>query len=143
MNGEDLQVRVDLTLKDILDSTEREVKVNRRVGCPECHGTGVEGGGQPERCQQCGGTGVIARTQQTFIGAVRTQTTCPVCQGAGVVIKNPCSKCRGQKRVQEIASLTVTIPAGVDNGSTMRVPGKGNEGIGGGRPGDLTWLKSR
>jgi len=136
-NGEDLQVRLNLTLKDILEQTEREIKINRRAGCPDCNGTGVEGGGQPDRCQQCGGSGVIARMQQTFIGSVRTQTTCPVCQGTGTIIKNPCAKCRGAKRIQETATLSVTVPAGVDDGSTMRVPGKGNDGVGGGRPGDL------
>jgi molecular chaperone DnaJ len=136
-NGEDLQVRLSLTLKDILEQAERPIKVNRRVGCPTCHGTGAEGGAQPEKCQQCGGSGVVGRMQQTFIGTVRTQTTCPVCQGAGVIIKNPCSTCKGSKRIAESTTLNVTIPPGVDDGSTMRVPGQGNEGIGGGRPGDL------
>jgi molecular chaperone DnaJ len=136
-NGEDLQVRIELQLKDVLDSVDKEMSVNRQATCPDCHGNGVEGGGQPEKCQQCGGQGVVTRMQQTFIGTVRTQTACPVCQGQGTIISNPCHTCKGRKRVPEKANLTVTIPAGVEDGSTMRVNGKGNDGIGAGRAGDL------
>lgn len=136
-NGADLQVHVELELKDVLTETQREVRIRRSVECPDCHGTGAEGGAEPERCEQCGGSGVISRVQQTFLGSVRTQTTCPVCGGTGAIIKNPCHTCKGRKQVAEDTNLTVTIPSGVETGVSMRVPGKGNEGIGGGRPGDL------
>ena len=136
-NGSDIQTRVELELKDVLHGVDREVSVARQIQCSDCNGTGVEGGGPPESCQQCGGVGAVSRIQQTFIGQVRTQTTCPVCGGAGTIIKNPCHGCRGKRLVPQKATLKVTIPAGVENGTSLRLTGKGNEGIGGGRPGDL------
>ena len=137
MNGADLETHVELQLAEVVAHVDKEVHVNRLVACPDCHGTGAEGGEAPESCRQCGGAGVVSRVQQTFIGTVRTQTACPVCGGAGVVIKNPCHLCHGRKQVPERTSMTVTIPAGVESGVSLRVQGKGNEGIGGGRPGDL------
>jgi molecular chaperone DnaJ len=136
-NGADLHTHVDISLKEVVDGTEKRVRINKLVSCSECGGTGAEGGAQPERCKQCDGAGVVQRIQNTFIGQVRTSTTCPVCNGQGSIISNPCQKCRGRKQVAEQAELSVGVPPGVENGSTMRVPGQGNEGIGGGRPGDL------
>src|SRR5207249_4758405 len=107
--------------KDVLSETEREVRYRRQVGCPDCNGTGVEGGGEAERCEQCGGSGAVIRTQQTFIGSVRTQTICPVCGGTGSIIRNPCHKCKGRKQVVEEAKLSVGIPSGVESGVSMRV----------------------
>ena len=105
--------------------------------CGECNGSGAEPGTSPESCNTCGGQGVVGQVRQTMIGTVRTTTTCPTCRGAGTLIKSHCSKCRGRGLVAEAARISVPIPPGVENGATMHMPGQGNDGTGGGRPGDL------
>lgn len=137
MRGEDLETRVRITLKEVITGVDKEVTITRMATCGECTGTGVEGGGQAETCQQCGGQGVVARVQNTFIGQVRTTTNCPVCSGTGKIIRNPCHKCKGRRLVPEKSTLTVSIPPGVMSGATMQVTGSGGDGIDGGRPGDL------
>lgn len=136
-NGADLQTRVELTLEEVVTGAQREIKINRLIKCPECQGTGSEGGTAPETCSQCGGAGVMTRMQNTFIGTVRTSVTCPTCGGTGSIITKPCSKCRARKQIQDQTTLTVDIPAGVESGTSMQVGGYGNEGVGGGRNGDL------
>jgi molecular chaperone DnaJ len=136
-NGADLQTRVQISLKEVITGASRDVNVNRMVACPECSGTGAEGGAMPETCSQCGGQGAVSRIQNTFIGQVRTSVACPTCSGTGQIIKNPCSKCRGSKLISQKATIPVTIPPGIETGTSMRVSNQGNEGVGGGRPGDL------
>lgn len=136
-DGGDLEVRIDLDLNDVITGTERDLTFQRMVGCKECDGTGVEGGGKPETCSQCGGAGVVTRLQNTFLGQVRTQTTCGRCNGTGEIISSPCKSCRGRKQVPYSASVRVKIPPGVESGAMVHMPGEGHEGIAGGRPGDL------
>ena len=135
--GEDIQIQVEISLEDCLDSSRHKVTYQRPVACGDCTGTGVEGGGQPDPCSQCQGTGQVARTQQTFLGTIRTATTCPGCRGNGVIIKNPCKKCRGQGLEVQSFENTITLPAGVETGQTLRLNGEGGEGLKGGENGDL------
>lgn len=136
-DGDDLQADVSLTLGDVLNGVQREIQVNRPVRCDACNGSGGEGGAQPTSCDNCRGAGAVHQVRNTFIGQVRTSVTCPVCQGAGVQIKNPCSKCRGAGLKMETVAVQLNIPAGVEDGARMHLPGHGGEGVLGGRPGDL------
>lgn len=136
-DGEDIATSVTLRLEDVLNPVEREVSFRRASACDSCRGSGVEGGGQRETCTTCKGAGQVTRVQQTFIGSVRTATTCPTCQGEGTLVKNPCKVCRGSGNVPKDASLTIKIPAGVEDGMTIRIPGKGGAPGPGGVSGDL------
>ncbi|MCO5297635.1 MAG: J domain-containing protein [Fimbriimonadaceae bacterium] len=136
-DGDDLRVDVVLTLKEVLTGVEKSVEVRRLAQCGSCRGTGVEGGGTPERCPTCAGQGSVTQTRNTFLGTVRTATTCPTCRGSGTRITNPCRECRGEGVRPEEARVAARIPPGVTDGATMHLPGQGNEGTGAGRPGDL------
>lgn len=136
-DGEDIQTSVSMTLKEVLTGLHREVSVGRMEECDACGGTGSEGGIQPETCPTCRGQGVVGQIRNTLIGQVRTSTTCPTCHGAGAVIKNPCNKCKGRAVLPTEAKVMLNVPAGVDSGQTMHVPGQGSDGVAGGRPGDL------
>lgn len=136
-DGDDVRADVELTLQEVIDGVTREVSVDRMTQCSNCNGLGTEGAKPPETCPNCKGQGVISAVRNTFIGQVRTQTTCPTCQGQGTVIKDPCHVCRGQGLVRERSTVTINVPAGVESGATMHIPGQGSEGTGVGRPGDL------
>ena len=136
-DGEDLRADVEITLKDVLTGFTRDVSVDRNSECDQCHGMGTESGKAPDPCATCGGQGVVTAIRNTFIGQVRTQTTCPTCSGQGTVIKNPCTKCRGRGTNRETTTVKVNVPPGVEHGSTIHMPGHGSDGSGGGRPGDL------
>lgn len=113
------------------------MRFRKPVKCESCTGTGAEGGTKPDKCGTCGGSGSVNRTQQTFLGAIRTSTPCPTCRGIGEVIKNPCKACRGRGlTVQEVVK-TITVPAGVQDGQSMLLRGEGGEGLKGGSAGDL------
>lgn len=136
-DGDDLQIRVELDLKEVLTGVQKEVEVQRYEECEGCGGTGSEGGARPDPCATCKGSGVVSAVRQTFIGSIRTQTPCPTCQGQGFQIKNPCGKCQGRGVKQARSRVTLNIPAGVESGSQMHLPGQGHDGVRGGRPGDL------
>lgn len=136
-DGEDLRADVELNLKDVLTGIQHEIQVDRLTECESCRGTGVNGGKTPETCGTCRGQGAVAAVRNTFIGQVRTTTTCPTCQGAGTIVKDPCQSCKGRGLTPHKDRVVLNIPAGVESGATMHMPGQGNEGIGGGRPGDL------
>jgi molecular chaperone DnaJ len=136
-DGEDIRADVDLTLVDVLTGVKRDLEVNRMAECTACHGSGVEGGGTPDTCPTCRGQGMVGSIRNTFLGQVRTSSPCPTCGGTGQLIRNPCKKCGGRMVVQETAVVSVNIPPGVEDGSTMQVPGQGSDGVGDGRQGDL------
>jgi len=136
-DGDDLRADVEIELKDVLTGKKVDIEIDRDVECNACGGRGTEGGVAPETCGTCKGQGAVSTVRSTFIGQVRTQSVCPTCSGEGTLIKNPCKVCKGRRLVEESGVVTVTIPAGVETGSTMQLPGHGNEGVGGGRPGDL------
>jgi molecular chaperone DnaJ len=131
--GADLRYDTTITLEQAATGTEIELDIPKTEQCEECKGSGAETGTSPERCSTCGGKGQVNRTQGFFT----ISTTCPSCRGAGQVIKKPCKPCRGTGHVTKRKHLKVKIPAGVDTGATMRVPGEGELGELGGPPGDL------
>ena len=135
--GTDLRVKVRVTLKDVAHGVEKKLKIPRYVECDECHGTGAKGGTAYKTCDHCHGTGVVTQVRQTMLGMMQTQSTCPQCGGEGKIITDKCPHCAGEgiERKEEI--ITVKIPAGVSDGMTLSMQGKGNAARRGGVPGDL------
>ncbi|HEY0868529.1 MAG TPA: molecular chaperone DnaJ [Fimbriimonas sp.] len=136
-DGDDVRADLVMTLQEVITGSVKEVEVQRMAQCSSCNGLGTEGGKPPETCSACKGQGVISTIRNTFIGQVRTQTPCPTCQGQGTVIKDPCKECRGVGLLRETSKVTVNVPAGIESGATMHIPGQGSEGTGMGRSGDL------
>ena len=116
---------------------KRTVEVPRAGICGECGGSGARPGTQSTACPTCGGAGQVRRTMQSIFGQVTNVSTCPNCHGEGRVVADPCPSCRGQGRVEERRTVEVTIPAGVDDDVTLRLPGEGEVGPRGGPSGDL------
>lgn len=136
-DGEDVRIDVELSLREVIDGVQKEATVRRMAECVDCGGTGGEGGQAPETCATCRGAGMVTQVRNTFLGQMQTSTTCPTCAGAGSVVKDPCKTCRGRGVTAETAKVKLKIPAGVDHGATMHLPGQGSDGVAGGRPGDL------
>lgn len=136
-NGDDLRASASISLADVLTGTERTVSYRRSATCESCDGLGTADKSQPAKCVACAGTGVVTSVKQTFIGAVRTQAPCGRCRGTGQLIENPCSKCHGEGVRPESTEVTVEIPAGIETGQTLRVSGRGSDGVRGGQTGDL------
>ncbi len=135
--GSDLRLKVKLTLQEISTGVTKKFKVRKDVECPHCHGTGAENGAQAETCSNCHGSGMEIRTQQSIFGMMQTQTTCHVCGGEGIVIKNKCHHCHGEGIVKGEEVVEINIPAGVAEGMVVNVPGKGNAGKHNGITGDI------
>ena len=131
--GADLRYDLAVSLEDAVGGTTVQISVPRRVACKKCNGSGAEPGTTPEKCPTCGGHGVV-RMQQGFL---QMQQTCPHCRGSGTVISTPCSECGGHGRTQETRTLSVKIPAGIDDGDRIRLAGEGEAGENGGPSGDL------
>lgn len=131
--GADLVYNLDLTLEDAVHGTTVQIEVPTWVACDTCDGSGAKKGTHPVKCKTCDGVGQV-RMQQGFF---TVQQTCPNCRGRGKVIAEPCPKCHGQGRVQKTKTLSVKIPAGVDNGDRIRLTGEGEAGLNGAPPGDL------
>ena len=136
-DGEDLRSQITISLHDVLTGVKEKIRYKLMARCGNCDGSGAEPGTRPETCGTCQGAGVVSRVQQTFIGSMRTSTTCPACAGAGKTIASPCQECNGKALVVEEVELSVTIPAGVEDGGTLRIAGHGNAGLGQGVAGDL------
>jgi len=136
-NGDDLRADITLNLGEVLTGVHRDIEVDRLAECGSCNGSGVEGGGKPEVCPTCKGQGQVSTIRQTILGTVRTSIPCSNCRGTGSIITNPCKTCRGRGLVTEHARVAISIPAGVESGVTLHVAGQGNDGLAGGRPGDL------
>ncbi|HXV73348.1 MAG TPA: molecular chaperone DnaJ, partial [Sphingomonadales bacterium] len=131
--GADIRFNLNITLEDAFHGKEQKVRVNATDSCGDCGGSGARAGSRPQTCPQCKGSGQI-RLQQGFF---MVQKTCGNCQGAGQVISDPCRTCSGSGRVQKEKTLSVKIPAGVEDGNRIRLSGEGEAGIRGGPPGDL------
>lgn len=131
--GADLRYDLQIGFEEAVFGVEKEIDVPRQQTCPRCRGSGAEPGTSPIRCPDCNGTGEVRRQMGFFVNIV----TCPRCQGEGEVVTTSCTQCRGRKRVVEARRLSVNIPAGVDDGTQIRLAGEGEEGINGGPPGNL------
>lgn len=136
-HGTNLQVRVRVTLEDIAHGVEKKIKIPRMVACEHCHGTGAKDGTAMSTCPTCHGSGVEVRVQRTIMGQMQSQSVCHTCGGTGKVIKERCTYCGGQGLVRKEEIVTINIPAGVSDGMTLKVSGRGNDAMGGGVPGDL------
>lgn len=135
--GHDVELRLQLDFEEAVFGVHRDVTVVLPVGCETCHGSGARPGTTPTRCSQCGGTGEVRRVRQSILGQMVTASSCPRCGGLGEEIASPCPDCRGEGRRHEERALTVEVPAGVDDGTTLRLTGRGAVGPRGGAPGDL------
>jgi molecular chaperone DnaJ len=131
--GSDIEVRLSMTLAEAFTGVSKDVKVLRRTACATCGGTGAAAGTTPETCQHCGGRGQVMHSQ----GFLMISTTCPVCRGEGRVVRKPCGNCDGTGLDHEEETLQVNVPAGVEDGSTLRLVGRGEAAPGGGRAGNL------
>jgi molecular chaperone DnaJ len=135
--GADVLAEVALTLEEAAAGVEREVEVSSLAACPGCGGSGAAPGTSVVRCSDCGGTGEVRHVRRTMFGNVMTAAPCPRCGGTGQEIRERCPECSGAGRVEVTETLTVRIPAGVDDGAQLRVSGRGQAGVRGGRSGDL------
>jgi molecular chaperone DnaJ len=131
--GSDLRYLLEVKLEDVLHSAEKEISFETEDNCKPCSGTGADPKFGVETCGTCGGRGQVVRSQGFF----QMATTCPTCRGTGKKIKKPCASCSGQGRVAAKRKLKVSVPAGVDNGTRLRVTGEGEGGYGSGPKGDL------
>jgi molecular chaperone DnaJ len=131
--GSDLRYDMQLTFMEAAFGTEKKIDVEKAETCGDCSGSGAAPGSGPETCPQCGGSGQIGRSQGFFT----VRTTCPHCRGQGQVIADPCKTCQGRGKVLVHKKVSVRIPAGVDNGSRLRLTGEGEAGAYGGPHGDL------
>ncbi len=138
--GSNLRVRIKVNYEEIAKGTSKTIKVKKYVTCSNCGGSGAKDKNSSQTCRTCGGNGQVRRVQNTFLGQMQTVTTCPDCNGEGTVITNKCTACRGEGRVYGEETVTLEIPAGVQEGMQLSMSGKGNMGERGGGPGDLVIL---
>jgi molecular chaperone DnaJ len=138
--GRDLQVRVDLTFEEAIFGVEKTVEVTRNVVCGTCRGSGAEPGTSPQRCSTCNGRGEVRQVRQTIFGSMMQSGPCPTCGGRGEVINTPCRTCRGSGLERKTVRKIVPIPAGVDDGTQVRLAGEGEPGMLGGPQGNLYLL---
>jgi molecular chaperone DnaJ len=135
--GHDIEMRLQLDFEEAVFGVHRDITVVLPVACDTCGGSGARPGTTPARCSQCQGSGEIRRVRQSILGQMVTASPCTRCGGAGEEIASPCTDCRGEGRRHEERTLTVEVPAGVDDGSTLRLTGRGAAGPRGGPAGDL------
>lgn len=137
MQGASLRTSVRITFEEAMAGCKKEINVVIKDPCAKCNGTGAKPGTSPITCSKCGGKGQVVYTQQSFFGTVQNVQTCPDCRGTGKIIKEKCSDCSGTGFVSNKKTIEVTIPAGIDNGQSIRISGKGEPGVNGGPRGDL------
>lgn len=135
--GQDIQKSIVISFMDACKGVDVDVRISRMEKCSDCNGTGAAAGSSPETCPDCHGTGQVKVTQRTPFGMISSQKPCPKCGGKGSTIKNPCPKCHGNGRVSVEKTITVNVPAGIDDEQTIRIAGQGHGGINGGPSGDL------
>jgi len=135
--GADLQYRLDLTFEEAVFGVEKEIEITRDELCMTCNGIGAEPGTSPVRCSTCNGSGEVRRTRQTILGSMVQVTTCPACNGQGETISTPCHTCRGRGLERRNRKKVISVPAGVDSGTQIRLAGEGQPGVNGGPNGNL------
>ncbi|MDE6088767.1 MAG: molecular chaperone DnaJ [Oscillospiraceae bacterium] len=135
--GKDITTSINISFMDACKGTSQEIQIAHQEKCDVCAGSGCAAGSSPETCPDCQGRGSVRVTQQTFMGAISSQRPCAKCGGKGTIIKNPCAKCHGMGRTRVQKKITINIPAGIDDGQTLRVSNEGDCGINGGPNGNL------
>jgi molecular chaperone DnaJ len=140
IRGSNLRIKLKLTYEEIAKGVTKNIKVKKYVPCSTCGGSGAKDKGSVQTCSTCGGSGQVRRVQNTFLGQMQTVTTCPTCNGEGTSITAKCGTCKGEGRVFAEETVSIEIPAGVQEGMQLTLSGKGNAGERGGMPGDLIIL---
>ena len=135
--GDDVGYELRITLEEASTGIERDIEVPHKKICPHCHGEKAEPGTGTRTCETCGGSGQVRHVNNTPLGQFATVRPCSVCNGEGKIIETPCSECHGKGIVRKTSTIHVKIPAGVEDGSRLRVPGEGDAGVRGGPSGDL------
>jgi len=138
--GSNLRIKVPLTLQEIANGVEKKIKVKKHVSCHHCKGTGAHNGTSYTDCGTCRGTGQVTRISNTILGQMQTTSVCPNCQGEGRAITRKCAECNGEGLLRQDETVTINIPAGVEEGMQLSVSGKGNAARRGGVNGDLLVL---
>lgn len=137
MKGMNIRKGIRITFEEAVFGCEKEIDIILKDPCEKCHGTGAKPGTSPETCPRCGGKGQVVYTSQSFFGTVQNVQTCPDCHGSGTIIKDKCPDCAGTGYVSNKKTIQVSIPAGIDNGQSVRIRDKGEPGTNGGPRGDL------
>ena len=137
MQGANVRTSVRITFEEAVFGCEKELELTLKDECPTCHGSGAKPGTSPETCPKCGGKGQVVYTQQSLFGTMQNVQTCPDCHGTGKIVKDKCPGCSGSGYVSSRKKIKVTIPAGIDNGQSIRIREKGEPGTNGGPRGDL------
>ena len=137
MKGSNIRTSVRISFEEAVFGVDKEIELTLKDECTTCHGSGAKPGTSPETCTKCGGKGQVVFTQQSFFGTVRNVQTCPDCNGTGKVIKEKCDDCHGSGYIANRKKIQVSIPAGIDNGQSVRIRDKGEPGVNGGPRGDL------
>ena len=132
--GADLLHHMTIDFDEAVYGTKKDIKLDVDEECEECHGAG---GFNPKSCSECHGSGSITKEQRTMFGSFLTKTTCPYCKGSGTTYEKTCPECRGRGKVANRKTITITVPAGIDDGHRLRLSGKGATGTNGGPNGDL------
>ena len=140
VRGSNLRVKIKLNYEEIAKGVSKNIKVKKYVSCTTCSGSGAKDKNSVQTCSTCGGSGQVRRVSNTFLGQMQTVTTCPTCNGEGSIVTAKCSVCKGEGRVYGEETVTIEIPAGVQEGMQLSVGGRGNAGERGGPPGDLIIL---
>lgn len=135
--GADLQYTMTIEFKEAVFGKETDIEIPRTENCDQCHGSGAKPGTHPETCSTCRGTGQQEVVQNTAFGRIVNRRVCPSCSGSGKIIRERCGGCHGSGKVKKYRKIHIKIPAGIDDGSQLRVSGEGESGVRGGPPGDL------
>lgn len=138
--GSNLRVKLKLTYEEIAKGVTKNIKVKKYIGCTTCGGSGAKDKNSVQTCSACGGSGQVRKVQNTFLGQMQTVTTCPTCNGEGSTITAKCGSCKGEGRVYGEETISIDVPAGVQDGMQLSVSGRGNAGERGGSAGDLIIL---
>ena len=137
MKGANIRTSVRITFEEAVFGCDKEIELTLKDPCKTCNGTGAKPGTTPETCTKCGGKGQVVYTQQSLFGMVRNVQTCPECHGSGKMIREKCTDCHGTGYVSSRKKIQVSIPAGIDEGQSVRIRDKGEPGVNGGPRGDL------
>ncbi|HLX94001.1 MAG TPA: molecular chaperone DnaJ [Puia sp.] len=140
VRGSNLRVKLKLNFEEIAKGVSKNIKVKKYVVCSTCGGNGAKDKGSVQTCHTCGGSGQVRRVSNTFLGQMQTVTTCPTCNGEGTTVTTKCQVCKGEGRIYGEETVTIDIPAGVQDGMQLSVGGRGNAGERGGPAGDLIIL---
>ncbi|NII23625.1 molecular chaperone DnaJ [Pseudoflavitalea sp. X16] len=140
VRGSNLRIKLKLNYEEIARGCTKQIKVKKYVTCTTCSGSGAKDKNSVQTCATCGGNGQVRKVTNTFLGQMQTVTTCPTCNGEGTTVTAKCTACKGEGRVYSEETVTIDIPAGVQEGMQLSVGGRGNAGERGGPPGDLIIL---